>query len=552
MNNYFKKKTIAFTTFLILFITNQSFSASGIFERYLIVENQSVSFHEGSLLNNMPLGSFTSNQTLILRGGQIKTFKNGPDDITGAAMFYRIYEQGSGQLPSYDTLYLPWKEDIQSPFGSIDQVWELSNHPQNILTGLANGTFVLEVYFEAYYTDMTTTGIHLDNNNGGNYTAIFTINDCILDLGSDMHFCSPFDIILSAPFGYNSYIWSNGDTDFFTSVNQAGTYSVTITHSQCTAVDTITITMGQSSYTLNLGNDTIICGHAGYIVNAGNGFESYIWSTGDTTASTIANCCGGVSVTVTTTDGCLLMDYINIEFKSLPLVDIGSNTFICSGDSLLLNAGQGFVSYQWSTNATTQEIYVKDAGFYVVTVTNNDGCSAFDAIQIDVLFAVSANFSYNLLGGTQIEFTNTSTQHTNSSWDYLGNGNFTQSTSNTTTFTYPQNGQYNVMLVAYNNCFSDTTQQLINIVSSIETSNKSFNDLLLYPNPSNGIINLKNLNHLFINKISIIDITGKHMKDITLQCNTDIEINLTDFVNGVYFLKIYAENSILNLKFALH
>lgn len=63
---------------------------------------------------------------------------------------------------------------------------------------------------------------------------------------------------------------------------------------------------------------------------------------------------------------------VNYFGNSLDDVEVS----ICSGSSVLLNAGSGFSSYNWNTpnHETTQTIRVNAAGTYTVTVTNADGC----------------------------------------------------------------------------------------------------------------------------------------------------------------------------------
>ena len=57
-----------------------------------------------------------------------------------------------------------------------------------------------------------------------------------------------------------------------------------------------------------------------------------------------------------------------IESSSMVIPHFGSNLSVCQGDSLLLDAGAGKSHYLWSTGATTQRIYVKQAGNYFVNV----------------------------------------------------------------------------------------------------------------------------------------------------------------------------------------
>lgn len=65
--------------------------------------------------------------------------------------------------------------------------------------------------------------------------------------------------------------------------------------------------------------------------------------------------------------GCLL-PAINLEAPD--------GTAFCEGGSVDLKAPDGYVTYQWNTGETTQQITVNTSGQYRVTVTSADGCSA--------------------------------------------------------------------------------------------------------------------------------------------------------------------------------
>ncbi len=101
-------------------------------------------------------------------------------------------------------------------------------------------------------------------------------------------------------------------------------------------------------------------------------YNSYSWNTGATT-DTVFVSNGVYKVAVTSPNGCRAWatDTVNVYPGSIPVI-----TGIlqhCTGDSSLLNAGNGYISYQWSTGATTQTIYAI-TGTYSVTVVDSHGC----------------------------------------------------------------------------------------------------------------------------------------------------------------------------------
>jgi hypothetical protein len=69
---------------------------------------------------------------------------------------------------------------------------------------------------------------------------------------------------------------------------------------------------------------------------------------------------------------------------TLPAVNLGPDTIaIPGGQTITLDAGQGFTTYSWSTNETSSYIQVSAEGYYSVVVTNINGCSASDGIFVN-------------------------------------------------------------------------------------------------------------------------------------------------------------------------
>ncbi|MEZ4777087.1 MAG: T9SS type A sorting domain-containing protein [Bacteroidia bacterium] len=110
---------------------------------------------------------------------------------------------------------------------------------------------------------------------------------------------------------------------------------------------------------------------------------SYMWSTGDTTASITANATGSYYVSVVDINGCVGTDSVNLLVNPTPTVDLGPNDTVAC-DQIVLDAGNPGSTYVWSVPGTfTQTLTVTDSGTYYVEVTAL-GCSASDTITIDV------------------------------------------------------------------------------------------------------------------------------------------------------------------------
>ena len=77
-------------------------------------------------------------------------------------------------------------------------------------------------------------------------------------------------------------------------------------------------------------------------------------------------------------------DYValNVRIHDLPQPNLGIDTMLASGLSMVLDPGQGFVSYTWSDASTLSTLTVQNPGTYFVTVTDHNNCSGSDTITI--------------------------------------------------------------------------------------------------------------------------------------------------------------------------
>ena len=79
----------------------------------------------------------------------------------------------------------------------------------------------------------------------------------------------------------------------------------------------------------------------------------------------------------------------HLNLLDVPVLNLGSDTLLCDGQNILLDAGAGMDSYQWNTADTSQTITVFSEGIYAVEVVNGTGCSALDSIEVLFDFCLS-------------------------------------------------------------------------------------------------------------------------------------------------------------------
>ncbi len=73
---------------------------------------------------------------------------------------------------------------------------------------------------------------------------------------------------------------------------------------------------------------------------------------------------------------------VNLVVIQNPTLDLEQEVFKCKEDNIVLNAGDGHFSYEWSTGQTIQQITVQEAGDYTITVYNEEGCSTTETITV--------------------------------------------------------------------------------------------------------------------------------------------------------------------------
>ena len=199
-------------------------------------------------------------------------------------------------------------------------------------------------------------------------------------------------VTLDAGAGYDSYLWSPGDQTTQTiEVNAVGRYHVTVIDANgCQGTDEIEISINSNplpAITAEPG-ETVCQDRVPVSLDAGAGYQSYLWSPGGETSQMIeVTTSGTYSVTVTDANGCQGIDQVNIQVNQNPAPQIRAipGDTICQGNTVTLDARPGYASYLWSPGGeTTQTIEVTTAGIYSVMVTDANGCTGTDQVTVTV------------------------------------------------------------------------------------------------------------------------------------------------------------------------
>jgi len=121
-------------------------------------------------------------------------------------------------------------------------------------------------------------------------------------------------------------------------------------------------------------------------LDAGAGFNGYLWSNGSTSQTIVVSSGPGYSVTVTGANGCTGIDSVSVIVNPLPtpILFAPNDPMICiDGDTtVILGTLSVYSTYLWSTGEASSSITVDSIGDLALTVTNTHGCTATKSVEV--------------------------------------------------------------------------------------------------------------------------------------------------------------------------
>ena len=233
-------------------------------------------------------------------------------------------------------------------------------------------------------------------NTPGTFTAIVTRGACVasdeitvnqidlpsVDLGQDTTICGDQSITLTAPTSAVNVLWSTGSTDNSIEVSDSDLYYLEVSEASCSTRDTINVAV-DDPFSINLGVDTTLCtGETLELVATANQNDLVLWSTGDTSPDLMVNTAGDISVQVTR-GVCMADDTIGVSIIDVDNFSIGSDTTLCEGETITLNADLSTqATYLWQDGSTDETFLVESAGTFMVTASIQR-CEATASLTVD-------------------------------------------------------------------------------------------------------------------------------------------------------------------------
>jgi hypothetical protein len=360
----------------------------------------------------------------------------------------------------------------------------------------------------------------------------------------------------------------------------ATVYTLTATNaaSGCTATDQVTVFINTQVPSVDAGLNQIICagttvtlsgnGSAGATFQWNNGIQNGVAFVPTTTTTYI--------LTATAANGCSSTDQVIVAVNSLPSVSAGPDIQSCNGSPVTLT-GTGALTYTWQPAVQNGQAFIPvNSSAFIVTGTDANNCHQTDTVQVNVGQSTSSTLnenacdSYTLNGQTytqsgtytqvipngsgcdstitlnlNMEFapitpvitltdgvTMTTPAQANATFQWINCSDLTPIAGATgTTFTASINGVYAV--VASNACGSDTSE--CGTINSVGLSDLSGTEITVFPNPTDGALNVKVSTTMLGQTWKLYDIRGRLVVDGNIETESTT-LSMEQLSRGTYWL----------------
>ncbi|MBI3509356.1 MAG: T9SS type A sorting domain-containing protein [Bacteroidetes bacterium] len=345
--------------------------------------------------------------------------------------------------------------------------------------------------------------------------------------------------------GATAYNWMPGNLSGATVVvtpSSTTSYTVTGTDLGCSSAATQLITVNATpTVTVSAINPTICSGSSTTLI--AGGASAYLWMPGNLSGSSVTVTPGATTTfTVTGTNGsCSSTATQLITVNNPPTVNLGNDTTQCGGN-ILLDAQNPGSTYLWGTSATTQTITVNTSGTYSVVVTDANGCSGNDAVNVTINpipnLTLSASNMTPCVNDGLVSLTGLPAGGT-----WTGPGVSGNNFNPTTAGVGPQ-----ILTYSYTDSIGCSNSQVftisVNACTGIAEQNFA-NGISVFPNPNSGVFTLSVNANVGDVQITITDVQGRIIYS-SLESNVTAgftkQIDLGNVSSGLYLVKLNTAN----------
>ncbi len=335
--------------------------------------------------------TFCAGDQLVLNAGQPgasylwQDGSTGPEYTVDASGNYQVHVDLNGCLAD-DGI-----DVTVVPLPVIDLGPDQTICPGNTATFSASSNTPLSSY--AWNTGSTSPAITVGQP--GTYSVEATAQGCtgtasvnlleynlpVIDLGTDLTLCAGESSRIGAHSPGAAYLWNTGAITDSITVNTGGLYWLEVMSNGCPVSDTVLVTISPVPV-VGLPDQLAVCAGETATLDATTSNATYLWSNGAQSATVDA--LPGTWWVQVTQAGCTGQDTVVVNALPPMMLDLGPDTTLCAGGSMVLDATVPGANYTWNTGDHTAQLMVTVPGLYRVEVTDPQQCMAIDSIQVNM------------------------------------------------------------------------------------------------------------------------------------------------------------------------
>jgi gliding motility-associated-like protein len=404
---------------------------------------------------------------------------------------------------------------------STDALCTGSNDGEISIYGASSGAYTADVVFNGFPIGIYNLNINNDTatiaslapgaysvlltnvNSGCSATFLDTIAEptalvaAINIVGTGLCAGGSIDSLVAQATGGTSpyqYAWSNGANTSSIAGVAFGTYTVVVTDAHACQDSVSVTTVAPVAMYVSISQDSVVCfnGSSGSAfidsLSGGTAPYTYLWNdllaqTNDTASNLNA---GNYILTVTDFNNCSVSDTVLVlqPADSISII-LNSNLITCFGGDTCIEATVGGAispySYLWNDALaqTTEDICGAIAGTYMLTVTDNNGCTNMESITLTQNQAISLVMdSTNILCyGANNGSASVSVIGGSGGFNYLWDDALAQTTAIATNL---MPGTYTVIVTdqANSNCSATASVNVVQPSDSLKISLNNLQDVL--------------------------------------------------------------------------
>ena len=374
-------------------------------------------------------------------------------------------------------------------------------------------------------------------------------------------FCADSSVTLqSSTSGATTFLWNNGSTNRTIKITTSGDFTVkAVSDKGCISPDSdplkITVNPLPSTPGISPDGPTTFCADSSVVLGSSNQANlSYRWSNGLNTPKITVRVAGDYSVKTIDKNGCVSLSSSATKVKvnalpPVPSISSTRDTVFCQGESTILQSS--LVNGGFPTWVATQDgvvmkynfsnLNVSKSGSFQALQTDANGCKSGLSNKLIVSVKPVPPKVTNIMRVSPYTIGIENPKANTYVWQFNGveKPNFIGST-----IRFNEGGKFKVTAknvyktLSYGDkvCTSELSDELSFILYDD-------NGISIYPNPSNGIINIDSKIDWKNSTVEVYTMLGQFVKRGTVNTFDDVKkIDLMDLPVGEYMLRIKTDN----------